>query len=105
MRTVSIHEPIHHDDGDLEWDLPDTQTLDPLQEVIRREEKDLIEDAIAQLGPTLRSAITLRHLHGLRYDEIAEILEIPLGTVKVRIFRARAALAQILAVRLEEDEG
>ena len=104
MSTISIDSPISRPEGDVEWDLPDPGAVDPLEATSAGEEKTLIEEAIGRLGPTLRSAITLRHVEGLRYDEIAEILEIPLGTVKVRIFRAREALAKLLGRRLERGE-
>ncbi len=101
--TVSMDEPIRQKDGEMGWELPDPDAPDPLEQVMRTEESRWIEEAIGSLGPTLRTAITLRHFHGLRYEEIAEILEVPLGTVKVRIFRARAALAKILARRMGEE--
>jgi RNA polymerase sigma-70 factor (ECF subfamily) len=105
ISTVSMDEPIRQKDGEVGWELPDPDAPDPLEAVIYAEERGWIEEAIASLGPTLRAAITLRHLHGLRYEEIAEILDVPLGTVKVRIFRARAALAKLLARRMEGENG
>jgi RNA polymerase sigma-70 factor (ECF subfamily) len=99
LRLVSLDEPIRGEAGEIEWDPADTTTPDPLEALVAGEEKELIEKAIARLGPTLRSAIVLRHVQGLRYEEIAEILGVPLGTVKVRIFRARAAIAEALARR------
>ncbi|MFH1278166.1 MAG: sigma-70 family RNA polymerase sigma factor [Candidatus Eisenbacteria bacterium] len=103
--TISLDEPIRHGDGEMDRDLPDPDAKDPLEILVEKEEKTLIEEAIAGLGPTLRSAITLRHVQGLRYEEIAEILEVPLGTVKVRIFRARAAMAEILERKLRGDSS
>lgn len=103
ISTLSIDEPLRQEDGEVGWDLPDTRSRGPLDELLAKEEKELIEEAIGRLGPVLRSAITLRHVQGLRYEEIAEILDVPLGTVKVRIFRARAALAEILTRRLGKE--
>lgn len=103
MSTVSLDEPIQAGDGEIEWEIADPAGVDPLENLLEMEEKRLIEESIAELGPTLRSAITLRHVQGLRYDEIAEILGVPLGTVKVRIFRARAAMAEILGRKLGRD--
>lgn len=102
--TISIHDPILTDGGEIGWDLPDMRADDPLDVVIEGQEKNMLEEAIAVLNPILRSAITMRHVHGLRYEEIAEALDIPLGTVKVRIFRARSALAKLLGDRLERGE-
>jgi RNA polymerase sigma-70 factor (ECF subfamily) len=56
-----------------------------------------IEQAIAQLRPEYRSCILLRHVEGRAYEEIAEILGLPLGTVKTYIHRARNELRQSLA--------
>jgi RNA polymerase sigma-70 factor (ECF subfamily) len=104
VAPVSIDGPLRGEEGDSEWDLPDPSGRDPLEELLGKEERELVEAAIERLGPVLRSAIVLRHMHGLRYEEIAEVLDVPLGTVKVRIFRARAAIADFLARRSGERE-
>jgi RNA polymerase sigma-70 factor, ECF subfamily len=69
----------------------------PLAEVEARELGSQIEAAIAQLRPEYRSCILLRHVEGRAYEEIAEILNLPLGTVKTYIHRARNELRQALA--------
>ena len=56
-----------------------------------------IEEAIAKLRPEYRTAILLRHVEGYGYEEIADIMEVPLGTAKTYIHRARAELRQSLA--------
>ena len=56
-----------------------------------------IEGAIGQLRPEYRTAILLRHVEGRAYEEIAEIMEVPLGTVKTYIHRARTELRESLA--------
>jgi RNA polymerase sigma-70 factor, ECF subfamily len=56
-----------------------------------------IERAIGELRPDYRTAILLRHVDGRPYEEIAEIMEIPLGTVKTYIHRARSELRETLA--------
>jgi RNA polymerase sigma-70 factor (ECF subfamily) len=56
-----------------------------------------IEQAIAKLRPEYRTAILLRHVEGRPYEEIAEIMDAPLGTVKTHIHRARAELREMLA--------
>ncbi len=63
---------------------------------------DEIEGAIAGLRPEYRTAILLRHVEGRPYEEIAEIMDVPLGTVKTHIHRARAELRESLAhLRIE----
>jgi RNA polymerase sigma-70 factor (ECF subfamily) len=74
----------------------------PLEAVEARELGGAIELAIAQLRPEYRSCILLRHVEGRAYEEIAEILDLPLGTVKTYIHRARNELRQLLAHLKEE---
>ncbi len=69
----------------------------PLEEVANRELGSQIEEAIGQLRPEYRSCILLRHVEGRPYEEIAEILDLPLGTVKTYIHRARNELRILLA--------
>ena len=67
-----------------------------LDEVANRELGSQIERAIARLRPDYRSCILLRHVEGRPYEEIAEILDLPLGTVKTYIHRARHELRKAL---------
>jgi len=60
-----------------------------------------IEAAIGRLRPEYRTVILLRHVEGYSYDEIAEIMDIPLGTVKTYLHRARAELREHLADEFE----
>jgi RNA polymerase sigma-70 factor (ECF subfamily) len=69
----------------------------PLDAVEARELGGAIELAIGRLRPEYRSCILLRHVEGRAYEEIAEILDLPLGTVKTYIHRARNELRQALA--------
>jgi RNA polymerase sigma-70 factor (ECF subfamily) len=69
----------------------------PLEEVEARELGGEIEAAIARLRPEYRSCILLRHVEGRAYEAIAEILGLPLGTVKTYIHRARNELRRELA--------
>ena len=66
---------------------------------VRREEVGEVLAAIGVLPPRYRAALLLRHLHQLSYEEIARTLDLPLGTVKTHLHRARAALLQELARR------
>lgn len=62
----------------------------------QRELKSAIDAALAALPEDLRAALTLREFNGLSYAQIAEVLECPVGTVRSRIFRARAALNLVI---------
>lgn len=82
--------------GLREADAPD-RTLAPDELVERLEVRQAIDDALAALPPTYRGALIMRHREGMSYEEIAEALEMPLGTVKARIHRGREKLQQKLA--------
>jgi RNA polymerase sigma-70 factor, ECF subfamily len=69
----------------------------PLDTVEAKELGSAIEAAIGSLRPEYRSCILLRHVEGRAYEEIAEMLNLPLGTVKTYIHRARNELRQSLA--------
>lgn len=69
----------------------------PLEELEARELGTAIERAIGLLRPEYRSCIMLRHVEGLAYEEIAQLLDLPLGTVKTYIHRARHELRDTLA--------
>ena len=69
----------------------------PLAELESRELGATIEQAVAKLRPDYRACILLRHVEGRTYEEIAEALDLPLGTVKTYIHRARLELREHLA--------
>lgn len=73
-----------------------------LDELEAREIGSAIEDAIAQLRPEYRACILLRHVEGRSYEEIATTLDLPLGTVKTYIHRARHELRELLSHLREE---
>jgi RNA polymerase sigma-70 factor (ECF subfamily) len=73
-----------------------TQAQSPLEELESKELGTQIEAAIAKLRPEYRACILLRHVEDYSYDEIAEIVKLPLGTVKTYIHRARAELREAL---------
>jgi RNA polymerase sigma-70 factor (ECF subfamily) len=64
----------------------------PEQEAMRDEIKETVFKAIEDLPEDLKTAITLRELEGMSYEEIADAMECPIGTVRSRIFRAREAI-------------
>lgn len=77
----------------------------PESAALRREELGEVLAAMADLAPHYRAALTLRHLQQLSYQEVADALGIPLGTVKTHLHRARAALKARLAARRKEREA
>jgi RNA polymerase sigma-70 factor (ECF subfamily) len=73
----------------------------PEATAVRREELAEVVAAMAELPPAYRAALTLRHMQQLSYQEVADALDIPLGTVKTHLHRARAALKERLAARMK----
>lgn len=68
----------------------------PDAEVESRELGDAIEQAIGRLRPEYRTAVLLRHIEGRPYEEIAQVMDLPLGTVKTYLHRGRAELQGLL---------
>ncbi|MGH8456069.1 MAG: RNA polymerase sigma factor RpoE [Stenotrophobium sp.] len=82
---VQDAEQYGHTEQLSDMDTPEAQLL-------TEEIKTKVAETIAALPPDLRQAITLRELEGLSYEEIAEVMDCPIGTVRSRIFRAREAI-------------
>jgi len=77
----------------------------PYEMVRDHETHELIEKALKKISVQYRTALVLREVEGLRYDEIAEILEVSLGTVKSRILRGREALRRVLLEEVERGSS
>lgn len=73
-------------------EIEDESVEEPLDVAFRHELEADIQKSIDRLSPKMRTMVVLRYLQGLSYDEIAETLQISLGTVKSRLSRAHAAL-------------
>ena len=76
----------------------------PERELLRQEIERTVTRAVDALPDELRQAITLREVDGLSYEEIAETMNCPIGTVRSRIFRAREAIDEQLGPLLIEDD-
>jgi RNA polymerase sigma-70 factor (ECF subfamily) len=89
------------DDSEM-WEKPLFDTSEtPFDFTMNREAQLLLEEGLAAINPVFRSALVLREVEDMSYEEIAEILEISIGTVKSRIVRGREALRHYLAQRLD----
>ncbi len=87
----------------VERELTDGET--PEAVLASKEIARTVNNAIEALSEDLRQAITLREIEGLSYEEIAELMNCPIGTVRSRIFRARESIAQRLRPLLDTREG
>ena len=76
----------------------------PERELLRQEIERTVSSTVEGLPEELRTAITLREVDGLSYEEIAEAMSCPIGTVRSRIFRAREAIDEKLRPLLSEDD-
>ena len=73
----------------------------PLKMVLREEHRQLVRETLAELPDDYRVVLVMKEFEGLRYDEIAELTENPIGTVRSRIHRGRIELADRLKRKLE----
>ena len=98
-KEVGIEE--ERDDSGSRADTLADATQSPFDYVLDREQRALIEAALTRINPTFRSAVVLRDITDLSYEEIAEVLQVSLGTVKSRILRGREALRHELERKLQ----
>jgi len=93
---VDVEDAEHFDGADALRDLENPEAA-----LAKDQLSAEISAAIADLPDDLRSAVTLREFDGLTYEQIAEIMECPVGTVRSRIFRAREAIDRRIAPLLD----
>ena len=78
-------------------------TFDPEASLLRMADRELVREALLDLGLEFREAIVLREIEGLTYKEIGEVAGVPVGTVMSRLARARKALAAALSKRMKKE--
>ncbi len=98
IRTVSLDEPVDEDSGPREYadDIPSAH-----EQLLDRQQEEQIRRAITQLREKYRVVMVLRHFEDMSYEDIAETLGCPVGTVMTRLHRARQRLAEVLSTELE----
>jgi RNA polymerase sigma-70 factor (ECF subfamily) len=74
----------------------DSGTLDPEEEIIKAQKVKLMRGVVSKLKPRYRELVEKRYFEELSYEEIAEQMDLPLGTVKAQLFRAREFLANLM---------
>jgi len=96
---VDVADAEHYESGGALRDIEN-----PENALFGNELKAVVERAISGLPDDLRTAVTLREFDGLSYEDIAEVMECPVGTVRSRIFRAREAIDQQVRTQLGWEE-
>jgi RNA polymerase sigma-70 factor, ECF subfamily len=97
-RERGARRAVESGDGTLAA-VPDV-SLGPLERLEKDERAALVRAAVERLTPAARTVLLLRDWEELSYEQMAEVLEVPIGTVRSRLHNARAALAQELSQRL-----
>jgi len=98
LDTVAL-ETTDSDKPDWTAILPDEASESPDTSAHRKDLAAALEEALTSLRPAYREVLLLRFQEGLSYEEIAEIIDLPLGTVKTHLHRARNAMARHLTDR------
>ncbi len=106
IRAHSASMTMSAEDGDeeLEREIPDSR-FDPQSMLLNKELGSKLEQALAALPEKLRVVVLLHDIEGLQYEEIAAVVECPLGTVKSRLFNARVSLREKLLPYLDGNIG
>ena len=93
MRLVSLNTmSVNQEDDACEYPIPSCDD-NPEEDLIHRQRDKIMRDLINRLQPRYRTIVKLRYFDDLSYDEIAQKLNLPLGTVKIQLRRARLLLA------------
>lgn len=97
LRMVSLDYPLREDEdqGPLSSEI-DNEEFSPEETLLFSEKQKQIQEAIEKLPKIYQEVIVLRHQEELSYEQISEMLHLPVGTVKARIFRAREMLKKTL---------
>ncbi|HNW97000.1 MAG TPA: sigma-70 family RNA polymerase sigma factor [Bacteroidales bacterium] len=94
--ALSIDKPYESQEGaEMAQNIP-AGVLDPEENFIKKQKIKVMREIVEKLKPRYRSLIEMRYFQELSYEEIAEKMELPLGTVKAQLFRAREFLFNIL---------
>ena len=101
-QSFSLEEELEGEEGSMQRQVADAGET-PEESMLREEQKSEILQALESLSPEHKVAVILRDIKGLSYEEIAEILELTLGTVKSRISRGRNQLKQEILKLREQD--
>jgi RNA polymerase sigma-70 factor (ECF subfamily) len=100
--SVSVNLNDTNESGEYLPDILPSDTRNPEEDIIRNQKIQALRDVVDKLKPHYRILIELRYYRELSYEEIATELELPIGTVKAQLFRARELIYHILKNRPEK---
>ena len=104
-RPISLTQFEKNDDDDFEEDHFMSDAATPESELITKQIAETVNKTMNELPVDLREAIMLREIEGMSYEDIADSMGCPIGTVRSRIFRAREAISQKIKPMLDVGEG
>lgn len=96
LKTMSIDKTFEDGEGDETVITIESEGLNPEQNMIKEQKIKMMRKVVDQLKPRYKNLVVLRYFEELSYEEIAEELNLPLGTVKAQLFRAREFLFEIM---------
>lgn len=96
ISVTSMDTGMTTDDGEIIYFDAKSHTLDPEETIIQNQKVKLMRNLVSKLKPRYRELVEKRYFEELSYEEIAEELNLPLGTVKAQLFRAREFLANMI---------
>lgn len=96
LETYSLDEPLKGDEGETTAREIMSEEMDPEEQAMKRERAEMIRLITSQLKPKYRRLIELRYFSEFSYLEIADEMDVPIGTVKAQLFRAKQLLSNIL---------
>ncbi len=102
QKSGSVSIDALHDESGFEV-VSEDRDSQPLASLLREEHRRVVRETLAELPDEFRTVLVMKEFEGLRYDEIASLTEVPIGTVRSRIHRGRGELAQRLKRKLGDQ--
>ena len=100
-KMLSLDNEFENEDGDrMRFDL-ESDSRTPAEEVVHKQKVEMMREVVTKLKPRYKTLVELRYFKEYSYDEIAAELDLPLGTVKAQLFRAREFLFNIIKDKKE----
>ena len=96
IKVTSMDTGRTNQDGEIVYIDASADVLDPAESMMQKQKVNAMREVVSKLKPRYRELIELRYFQELSYEEIAEELDLPLGTVKAQLFRARDFLSNMM---------